>query len=285
MAGLSDYSAQAFLNWMTGNSPVPALASRYLALFTAAPTADAGSGGTEVSTSSTGYARVQVAGAIAAAASFTTASTTITMGAANPGWVVAGMNVYDTTAGANIGTVQSYSGTTLTLTINRDQASRYGLTAQMIDDTLYDAFGQREIAQYFTQLSSYYVIMEVLPALQGDPSTLDKIFLRSPTTSGQVPLSAFAKWTTVPIQPLSISHQGQFPAITISFNLAPNAALGQATEAVQRAMAEIGTPSDAWPTLSPLVDHPNPSIAVSACRACLATAPRIYRGAAARRLS
>ena len=91
----------------------------------------------------------------------------------------------------------------------------------MIDDTLYDAFGQRQIAQYFTQLSSYYVIMEVLPSLQGDPATLDKIFLRSPTTGGEVPLSAFAKWTTTPIQPLSISHQGQFPAITISFNLAP----------------------------------------------------------------
>jgi hypothetical protein len=71
MAGLSDYLAQAVLNFMTGNSPMPAIASRYLALFTAAPTADAGTGGTEVSTSSTGYARVQVAGAIAAAAAFT----------------------------------------------------------------------------------------------------------------------------------------------------------------------------------------------------------------------
>jgi hypothetical protein len=123
MAGLSDYSAQAFLNWMTGTSPIPALASRYLALFTAAPTADAGTGGTEVSTSSTGYARVQVAGALAAAAAFTTSSTTITMGAANPGWVVAGMNVYDNTAGANIGTVASYTSTTLTLTAAASHAS------------------------------------------------------------------------------------------------------------------------------------------------------------------
>src|SRR6185312_11587535 len=103
--------------------------------------------------------------------------------------------------------------------IDRDQASRYGLTMQTIDDTLYDAFGQRQIAQYFTQLSSYQVIMEILPRLQGDVETLDKIFLISPTTGGEVPLSAFAKWTTTPIQPLSISHQGQFPAITISFNL------------------------------------------------------------------
>ena len=105
---------------------------------------------------------------------------------------------------------QQTEGTTLTLTINRDQASRYGLTAQTIDDTLYDAFGQREIAQYFTQLSSYEVIMEVLPSLQGDVATLDKIFLKSPTTGGEVPLSVFAKWTTTPIQPLSISHQASF---------------------------------------------------------------------------
>ena len=120
----------------------------------------------------------------------------------------------------DVATDQQTEGTTLTLTINRDQAARYGLTPQLIDDTLYDAFGQRQIAQYFTQLSNYYVIMEVLPSLQSSPATLDQIFLRSPTTGGEVPLSAFARWTTTPIQPLSISHQGRFPAITISFNLA-----------------------------------------------------------------
>jgi HAE1 family hydrophobic/amphiphilic exporter-1 len=134
-------------------------------------------------------------------------------------------------------------GTTLTLTIDRDQASRYGLTVQMIDDTLYDAFGQRQIAQYFTQLSTYQVIMEVLPALQGDVATLDKIFLKSPTTGGEVPLATFAKWTTTPIQPLSISHQGQFPAVTISFNLAAGASLGQATDAVARAQSELKLPA------------------------------------------
>ncbi len=138
---------------------------------------------------------------------------------------------------------QQTQGTTLTLTIDRDQASRYGLTAQMIDDTLYDAFGQRQIAQYFTQLSSYQVILEVLPALQGDPATLDKIFLRSPSTGGEVPLSAFAKWTTDPVRPLSISHQSQFPAVTISFNLAPGTALGQATDAINRATAELNLPA------------------------------------------
>ena len=143
----------------------------------------------------------------------------------------------------DVATDQQTTGTTLTLVTNRDQASRYGLTAQNIDDTLYDAFGQREIAQYFTQLSSYEVIMEVLPALQQDVTTLDKIYLRSTTTGGEVPLSAFAKWSTTPIQPLSISHQGQFPAITISFNLGPGVSLGQATEAVQRAEGEVGLPA------------------------------------------
>jgi HAE1 family hydrophobic/amphiphilic exporter-1 len=138
---------------------------------------------------------------------------------------------------------QQTEGTTLTLTINSDRASRYGLTAQTIDDTLYDAFGQRQIAQYFTQLSTYQVIMEVLPSLQGDTATLDKIFLKSPTTGGEVPLSAFARWTTAPIQPLSISHQSQFPATTISFNLASSASLGQATDAVGRAQNELKLPA------------------------------------------
>jgi HAE1 family hydrophobic/amphiphilic exporter-1 len=143
----------------------------------------------------------------------------------------------------DVATDQQSEGTTLTLTINRDQASRYGLTPQLIDDTLYDAFGQRQIAQYFTQLSSYYVIMEVLPSLQGNPATLDQIFLRSPTTGGQVPLAAFAKWTTPPIQPLSISHQGRFPAITISFNLAQGTSLGQATDAIERAKSQLNMPA------------------------------------------
>jgi HAE1 family hydrophobic/amphiphilic exporter-1 len=79
--------------------------------------------------------------------------------------------------------------------------------------------------------------------LQGDVTSLDKIFLKSPTTSGEVPLSAFAKWTTAPVQPLSISHQSQFPAITISFNLAPGAALGQATDAVTAAQRDLNLPA------------------------------------------
>jgi hydrophobic/amphiphilic exporter-1 (mainly G- bacteria), HAE1 family len=143
----------------------------------------------------------------------------------------------------DVATDQATEGPTLTLTLDRDQAARYGLTAQMIDDTLYDAFGQRRIAQYFTQLSSYEVIMEVSPSLQGDPATLDKIFLKSPTTGGEVPLSAFATWTTMQVQPLAISHQGQFPATTISFNLAQGTALGEATAAIQRAAQEMNLPA------------------------------------------
>ena len=146
-------------------------------------------------------------------------------------------------------TDQQAAGTTLTLTFDRDQASRYGLTAQTIDDTLFDAFGQRQIAQYFTQLSSYEVIMEILPSMQNDLTTLDRIFLKSPTTGGEVPLSVCARWTTTPIQPLLISHQGQFPAVTISFNLAPGVALGQATGVIQRAQDELQLPATIVPSL------------------------------------
>jgi HAE1 family hydrophobic/amphiphilic exporter-1 len=143
----------------------------------------------------------------------------------------------------DVATDQQTKGTTLELKINRDTASRYGIQPQLIDDTLYDAFGQRQVTQYFTQLNSYHVILEVLPELQGSLDTLDKIYIKSPTTGDQVPLSTFATWTSVPVRPLSISHQGQFPAITISFNLAQGIALGQATDAVQKAMVELGTPA------------------------------------------
>jgi multidrug efflux pump subunit AcrB len=138
---------------------------------------------------------------------------------------------------------QQTSGTTLTLSIDRNQAARFGITPDVIDATLYDAFGQREIATYFTQLSTYYVVLEVLPSLQKNPSTLEQIYLRSPTTGGEVPLSAFTKWTTAPVRPLAINHQGQFPAVTISFNLAPNVALGQATQAIDAMEQQMNVPA------------------------------------------
>ncbi|MCP1830924.1 multidrug efflux pump subunit AcrB [Bradyrhizobium sp. USDA 4532] len=113
----------------------------------------------------------------------------------------------------------------------------------MIDDTLYDAFGQRQVTQYFTQLNSYHVILEILPELQGKLDTLNKLYIKSPTTGDEVPLSAFCKWTTIPVRPLAIAHQGQFPATTISFNLAQGVALGQATDAIQNAVADLGAPA------------------------------------------
>lgn len=120
MTGKSNYSANNDLNYFTGQIPMPALPAVYLALFTVVGT-DAGTGFTEVSGGS--YARVQVAGALAAAGTWTTSTPTITMGSSNPGWVVSGMTVYDTTASSAIGTVLSYSGTTLTLTANASHAS------------------------------------------------------------------------------------------------------------------------------------------------------------------
>jgi hypothetical protein len=137
MSGLSDYSAENYLNDMAGVIPAPTSNNaRYLALFTTAPTSDAGTGGTEVSGGS--YARVQVAGAIAAGGAISTGSATITMSGDNPGWVVPGMNVYSITAGKQIGTVSSWStsSTTLTLTGN---ASNNGSGSS--DSLLFSAFG------------------------------------------------------------------------------------------------------------------------------------------------
>ena len=136
---------------------------------------------------------------------------------------------------------QQTSGATLTLVIDHDQASRLGIQSQLIDDTLYDAFGQRQVAQYFTQVNSYHVILEVTPGQRGDPASLETIYLKS-STGQNVPLSSIAHWTTAPVQPLSVSHQGQFPAVTISFNLAQGVALGQATQEIDRAERELGLP-------------------------------------------
>ncbi|HKD75302.1 MAG TPA: efflux RND transporter permease subunit, partial [Ktedonobacterales bacterium] len=143
----------------------------------------------------------------------------------------------------DVATDQQTEGTTLQLAIDRDAASRYGIQPQLIDDTLYDAFGQRQVTQYFTQLNSYHVILEILPELQGRIDSLDKLYIKSPLTGAQVPLSVFCKWTNVPVRPLAIAHQGQFPAVTISFNLGEGVALGQATAAVQNAMDTMGAPA------------------------------------------
>ncbi|TYL84273.1 efflux RND transporter permease subunit [Bradyrhizobium cytisi] len=146
----------------------------------------------------------------------------------------------------DVATDQQTEGTTVQLTINRDTAARYGIQPQLIDDTLYDAFGQRQVAQYFTQTNSYHVVLEITPALQGKLDTLDKLYIKSPLSGDEVPLSVICRWTNEPVRPLAIAHQSQFPAVTISFNLAEGVALGQATAAVMRAVGEMGAP----PTLS-----------------------------------
>ncbi len=142
----------------------------------------------------------------------------------------------------DVATDQQMAGTTATLVIDRDKAAMYGIEPQQIDDILYDAFGQREVTQYFTQLNYYYVILEVPPQLEGRPDTLDLLYAKG--SNGQVvPLSTFVHYDTAKIAPLSVSHQSLFPSVTISFNLAPGAALGDAVKAIAGAEAELGVPA------------------------------------------
>jgi HAE1 family hydrophobic/amphiphilic exporter-1 len=138
---------------------------------------------------------------------------------------------------------QQTSSGMLSLTIDRDQAARFGIQPQAIDQALYDAFGQRQAAQFFTQANSYHVVMEITPSLQADPDSLKKIYLKSPLTGEMVPLSAMTKFDTQHVTYLSIQHQGQFPAVTLSFNLAPGAALGDAVDAINRASVDMHLPA------------------------------------------
>jgi hydrophobe/amphiphile efflux-1 (HAE1) family protein len=141
----------------------------------------------------------------------------------------------------DVATDQQIAGTTATLTIDRNAAQRFGIQPQQIDDTLYDAFGQRQVTQYFTQLNSYYVVLEVPPDLEGQVSTLDKLYVKAP--NGQaVPLSVLVHVDTTPVAPLAVNHQSQFPAVTISFNLAPGASLGQAVTAINQMRADLHAP-------------------------------------------
>jgi hydrophobe/amphiphile efflux-1 (HAE1) family protein len=138
---------------------------------------------------------------------------------------------------------QQTSSGMLTLEIDRDQASRFGIQPQAIDQALYDAFGQRQAAQFFTQANSYHVVLEITPSLQGDPDSLKKLYLKSPLTGQMVPLSAMTKFDTQHVTYLSINHQGQFPAVTLSFNLAPGAALGDAVDAINRESLQMHLPA------------------------------------------
>jgi multidrug efflux pump len=187
----------------------------------------------------------------------------------------------------DVATDQQTSGLAASLVIDRVTASRMGITPEMIDETLYDAFGQREISTLYTQLNQYHVILETLPAFQHNPEKLQDIYVRSataPTSSSgssstpattasgssgatagttgpsssstsatsAIPLVSGANGSAVPLSafthmesttaPLAVNHQGQFPVVTISFNLAPNASLGAATTAIDKAKSDLGMP-------------------------------------------
>jgi multidrug efflux pump len=165
----------------------------------------------------------------------------------------------------DIATDQQNLAAQANLVIDRATASRLGVTASAIDNTLYDAFGQRLVSIMFTQLNQYHVVLEVDPSFRADPDSLKNIYVpagggQSPASqvanapaantpsvnvlsasAGQVPLSAIAHFETT-TGPLTINHQGQFPAVTISFNLGNNASLGEAVKAIDRTAAEIGLP-------------------------------------------
>ena len=180
----------------------------------------------------------------------------------------------------DVATDQQTSGLAASLVIDRVTASRMGITPEIIDETLYDAFGQREISTLYTQLNQYHVVLETLPSFQQSPDKLNSIYVRSATaptstggtasassgatagtkgpsvntavTSSTVPVVASANGAAVPLStfahfenttaPLSINHQGQFPVVTISFNLAPNASLGSATSEINKIKDQIGMP-------------------------------------------
>jgi len=142
---------------------------------------------------------------------------------------------------ADVNSDQQNKGLQAALTIDRDTASRLGITPQMIDNTLYDAFGQRPVSTMYTQLNQYHVIMEVAPQFWQDPESLKHIYVRS-TSGAMVPLAAFTRFGPS-TAPLTVNHQGQFPSVTISFNLPVGIALGTAVDAIKAAETEMRLPA------------------------------------------
>jgi len=140
-----------------------------------------------------------------------------------------------------VNTDQQDKGLALNVIIDRDTASRLGVAAQDIDSILYDAFGQRFVSTIYEQLNQYHVVMEVAPEFQQSPETLEKTYVRS-SNGSMVPLSAFAHFGPANTS-LAVNHQGQWPASTISFNLAPGVSLGQATNVIEKAERSINFPA------------------------------------------
>jgi multidrug efflux pump len=135
---------------------------------------------------------------------------------------------------------QLNGGLLVNLTIDRDSASRLGILPADIDNTLYDAFGQRQVSTIYTQLNQYHVVLEADPQFQQAPDSLKNIYVHS-SNGTQVPLGAFTSVTTSP-SALALNHQGQFPVVTLSFNLAPGASLGDAVNAINRSKSDLGMP-------------------------------------------
>ena len=135
---------------------------------------------------------------------------------------------------------QQSAGQVLKVEVNRDVASRLGVNPSVVDALLYDAFGQRHVAKIYTTLNQYYVILEVNPSLQLGPDALSRIYATS-SSGGEVPLSQFATVTQT-IAPIAVNHQGQFPSVTLSFNLAPGAAIGNAVSAIQQTVRAMHLP-------------------------------------------
>ncbi len=146
----------------------------------------------------------------------------------------------------DVSTDQQDQGLAANLVIDRDTASRLGISAQDIDQVLYDAFGQREVSTMYTALNQYYVVMEVDPAFQRSPDSLNGIFIKS-STGAMVPLSAIAHFENQRTS-LQVNHQGQYPAVTLTFNLAPNVALGNAVTALEKVQQDLGMPSSVHAT-------------------------------------
>src|SRR5205823_13746177 len=135
---------------------------------------------------------------------------------------------------------QQDKGLQARLVIDRDTASRLGITPQSLDNALYDAFGQRQVSTMYRALNQYHVVMEVAPQYQQTPEALQNIYLKS-SNGTPIPLAAFTHYEPSNT-PLAVNHQGQVPSVTISFNLAPGVSLGAATQAIENAERSIGFP-------------------------------------------
>ena len=142
---------------------------------------------------------------------------------------------------SDVNSDQQNCGLQTMIQYDRGTSARFGITPQLIDNTLYDAFGQRQVSTMYTSLNQYHVVMEASPEFWQNPLFLSQIYVDSPSGQ-QVPLSAFAKFAST-TAPLTVTHQGLFPAVTISFNLKPGVALGDAVNAATAAAAKVGLPA------------------------------------------